>query len=150
MFRIIKLFYIFLSVIGGFYMRTPNFFWVPTKGINIYERLCSIYDITNPNTSEDSNINLVKAIDRITKLEENIPAESKALLMEAHHFGDYGICCFLGTIEDKNYTLYNSILLNKETDSRGKALKELNYIYNLDIKNVGNKKWYLDYLIDKQ
>jgi hypothetical protein len=32
MFRIIKLFYIFLSVIGGFYMRTPNFFWIPTKG----------------------------------------------------------------------------------------------------------------------
>ena len=147
MLKIIKLFYI--SLITGFYMRTPNFFSIPHKRVDIYARLCTIYDITNPNTLDDSNINLVKAIDRITKLEETIPLKSKALLMEAHHFGDYGICCFLGTIEDKNYTLYNSILLNKEKDSRAKALKELKILYNLELKNIGNKKWYLDYLIDK-
>jgi len=147
---IIKIYYIFLPVIASFHMkRTDNFFWIPSKGTEIYERLCVIYDINNPNMSEDNNINLVNSINRITKLEKNIPKESKTLMMEGHHFGNYNICCFLGTIEANNYTVYDCLLLNKEKDTRYGALKELNYIYNLDVKYISNKKWYLDYLFDK-
>lgn len=121
-------------------LRTGSFGWVHFKGNDIHNRISSLYRMDGDSTDDA----LLRAVKRVSKLEEENSGNSDTVLMEAYKVEDDGACGFIGIEEEDKFIVFTGIIL-QQPDIRGQALFELKQNYNVDTIFVSGKRWMLDY-----
>jgi len=122
-------------------LQTGTFGWVQHSGKHINERISNFYEIADENDDV-----LLKAIDRVSKIEQETDKDSGTLMYEAFHMKGNSACGFIGIQEPDKFILFTGIVF-KEPDIRPFALLELKTIYNIDTTYLVGQKWLLEYSI---
>lgn len=120
-------------------LQTGTFGWVQHSGKHITERIGNFYEIKN----KDDDV-LLKAINRVSKIEEENDKDSGTLMYEAFHMKANSACGFIGIQEPDKFIIFTGIVF-KEPDIRPMALLELKSVYNVDTTYLVGQKWLLEY-----
>lgn len=120
-------------------LQTGTFGWVQHSGKNINERISNFYEIKN----KDDDV-LLKAINRVSKMEEENDKKSDTMMYEAFHMKGNSACGFIGIQEPDKFIIFTGIIF-KEPDIRPMALLELKRVYNVDTTYLVGQKWLLEY-----
>ena len=120
-------------------LQTGTFGWVQHHGKHINERISNFYDIKN----KDNDV-LLKAIKRVSKIEEENDKNSDIIMFEAYHMKGNSACGFIGIQEPDKFIIFTGIVF-KEPDIRPMALLELKSVYNVDTTYLVGQKWLLEY-----
>lgn len=120
-------------------LQTGTFGWVQHHGKYINERISNFYDIKN----KDDDV-LLKAIKRVSKIEEENDKNSDIIMFEAYHMKGNSACGFIGIEEPDKFIVFTGLVF-KEPDIRPIALLELKKVYNVDTTYLVGQKWLLEY-----
>ena len=120
-------------------LHTGTFGWVQHSGKHINERISNFYDIKNKNDDV-----LLKAIKRVSQMEEENDKKSDTMMYEAFHMKGNSACGFIGIQEPDKFIIFTGIVF-KEPDIRPMALLELKKVYNVDTTYLVGQKWLLEY-----
>ena len=120
-------------------LQTGTFGWVQHSGKNINERISNFYEIKN----KDDDV-LLKAIKRVSKMEEENGKNSDTVMFEAYHMKGNSACGFIGIQEPDKFIVFTGLVF-KEPDIRPMALLELKKVYNVDTTYLVGQKWLLEY-----
>ena len=123
------------------FLRTRKFFWHPTRGNNIYERICTIWDVKN---NEKKIVNYFK---ELIKIERNSNS-SIPVLMEAYSRKKDMMCVFIGSEDSNNLTIYTASEINN-SQILPEAYKEIKELYSyVDCTYIIDQKWFLEYMYE--
>ncbi len=120
-------------------LQTGTFGWVQHSGKYINERISNFYEIKN----KDDDV-LLKAIKRVSQMEEENDKKSDTMMYEAFHMKGNSACGFIGIQEPDKFIIFTGIVF-KEPDIRPMALLELKKVYNVDTTYLVGQKWLLEY-----
>ena len=120
-------------------LQTGTFGWVQHSGKYINERISNFYEIKN----KDDDV-LLKAIKRVSQMEEENDKKSDTMMYEAFHMKGNSACGFIGIQEPDKFIIFTGIVF-KEPDIRPMALLELKSVYNVDTTYLVGQKWLLEY-----
>lgn len=120
-------------------LQTGTFGWVQHHGKYINERISNFYDIKN----KDDDV-LLKAIKRVSKLEQENDKNSDTVMFEAYHMKGNSACGFIGIEEPDKFIVFTGLVF-KDPDIRPMALLELKKVYNVDTTYLVGQKWLLEY-----